>query len=205
MTQVTFINIWQVWGKKRHASLINFIKAFRTSGHTSDLEITKDSRYLNGNWGSEKITTETTTDLIHKRASIICASPAAAERCIFLCHSRTFSHESAAKGRSSKAAKADVGPHERGMHLAPIRVLHNKINRQQQLQTWIVQVYSESSSSLTVQLHSRSRLLTLLLISRLSILFRLFGARRGEMSAPHARTTLISGHANDLCVLRSHT
>lgn len=25
------------------------------------------------------------------------------------------------------------------------------------------------------------------------------------MSAPHARTTLISGHANDLCVLRSHT
>lgn len=35
--------------------------------------------------------------------------------------------------------------------------------------TWIVQVYSESSSSLTVQLHSLSRLLMLLLISRLSI------------------------------------
>ena len=35
--------------------------------------------------------------------------------------------------------------------------------------TCIVQVYSESSSSLTVQLHSLSRLLMLLLISRLSI------------------------------------
>lgn len=85
------------------------------------------------------------------------------------------------------AAKADVGPHERGIHLTPFRVLHNKKGRQRQSQTWIVQVYSESSSSLTVQSHSRSRLLTLLLISRLSILLRLFGARRGAMSAPHAQ------------------
>lgn len=85
------------------------------------------------------------------------------------------------------AAKADVGPHERGIHLTPFRVLHNKKDRQRQSQTWIVQVYSESSSSLTVQSHSRSRLLTLLLISRLSILLRLFGARRGAMSAPHAQ------------------
>lgn len=35
--------------------------------------------------------------------------------------------------------------------------------------TWIVQVYSESSSSLTVQLYSRSRFLMLPLMKRLSI------------------------------------
>ena len=88
--------------------------------------------------------------------------------------------------------------------------------------TWIVQVYSESSSSLTVQLHSRSRLLTLLLIRRLSIFpMRLCVCvcacvyvcvcvcvdREEEREAPctHARTTLMSGHINDLCGLGSNT
>ena len=49
--------------------------------------------------------------------------------------------------------------------------------------TCIVQVYSESSSSLTVQLHSLSRLLMLLLISRLSI-FSVVCVR--ERSGAHA-------------------
>lgn len=82
--------------------------------------------------------------------------------------------------------------------------------------TWIVQVYSESSSSLTVQLHSRSRLLTLLLISRLSIFpdAPVCGPRRGEREerereAPctHARTHNfdVGSHVNDLCVLGSNT
>lgn len=47
--------------------------------------------------------------------------------------------------------------------------------------TWMVQVYSESSSSLTVQLHSLSRLLMLLLISRLSIVSVVCVRDRGEV------------------------
>lgn len=73
-------------------------------------------------------------------------------------------------------------------------------------------MYSESSSSLTVQLHSRSRLLTLLLIRRLSIFsMRLCVDHGEEREAPwmhartRARTTLMSGHVNDLCVLGSNT
>lgn len=51
--------------------------------------------------------------------------------------------------------------------------------------TWIVQVYSESSSSLTVQLHSLSRLLTLLLISRLSIFSIVCKRDQREARAAH--------------------
>lgn len=70
--------------------------------------------------------------------------------------------------------------------------------------TWMVQVYSESSSSLTVQLHSLSRLLMLLLMSRLSIFSIVCVRDQGEGHAAHTYKFIFC-HVNVVPVLWSNT
>lgn len=70
--------------------------------------------------------------------------------------------------------------------------------------TWMVQVYSESSSSLTVQLHSLSRLLMLLLMSRLSIFSIVCVRDQGEGHTAHTCKFIFS-HVNVVPVLWSNT
>lgn len=65
-----------------------------------------------------------------------------------------------------------------------------------------MQVYSESSSSLTVQLHSLSRLRMLLLISRLSIFAIVCARDRGEDARKFGS---LCGHVNDLRAVWSNT